>query len=415
EGDIVGGSALAAFKSRPFVLVWGGTFLSNIGTWMQNIGLGVLGYKLTHSAAFVGLLGFAQLGPLLILALPGGALADSLDRRKLLIWMQTEQLIFSIALAFVVVAPRPNKTLLLAMVLAVGLGNALSGPALAALLPTLVPRRDLPGAVSLQSVQMNLSRVIGPALGGLLLPWLHFDGLFAINAATYLFAVAGLVAARIDRRPAGERPERGQRRGWSTLVGGFAVARHDPLVRVSLRTITIISFFSLPFIGLMPVIAEQNLNIDSKSIEYGFLYAAFGLGAAVGAVLVGTVLVRVPRPPMVRLFLASFAVMLAVFALLRISTLAYPVAFLVGLGYFGAVTALSTTLQEHLDDQVRGRVMALWIMGFGGTVPLGLLAGGAVANRTSVTDVVLAGAAITAILALTTRVRVPVREPAAAR
>jgi MFS family permease len=405
EGDYVRpGTASAALHYRDFRLVWGGTFLSNIGTWMQNIALGVLGYKLTKSAAFVGVLGFAQLGPLLLLALPGGALADAVDRRLLLVWMQAEQLVFSVALAFIAASPRPSKLLLVGCVAVIGIGNALSGPALAALLPTLVARRDLPGAVSLQSVQMNLARVVGPALGGVLLPLVHFDGLFALNAVTYVFAVLGLLLVRESPTIVVLEGEEGPR-GWSRLVGGFRVARHDPLVRAALRTIAVLSFFCLPFIGLMPVLAEQNLGVDSKSLAYGLLYAAFGFGAACGAVSVGTVLAGQPRGRVTQWFLAGFTVMLAVFAFLNTAGPAYPVAFLVGVTYFGAVTALSTALQEHLDDSVRGRVMALWIMGFGGVVPLGLLAGGWVAKYTSITFVIAVGAGFGLLLTLTTRIR----------
>ena len=405
EGDYVRpGTASAALRYRDFRLVWGGTFLSNIGTWMQNIALGVLGYKLTKSAAFVGVLGFAQLGPLLLLALPGGALADAVDRRKLLIWMQGEQLVFSVVLAVIAASAHPNKMLLVGCVAIIGVGNALSGPALAALLPTLVARRDLAGAVSLQSVQMNLARVIGPALGGVLLPLIHFDGLFALNAVTYVFAVIGLLLVR-------ESPTRmvvsadDSPRGFSRLIGGFRIARHDPLVRTALLTIATLSFFCLPFIGLMPVLAEQNLGVDSKSLEYGLLYAAFGLGAATGAVSVGTVLAAQPRGRVTRWFLGGFTISLGTFAFLRSAEPAYLVVFLVGVTYFGAVTALSTALQEHLDDRVRGRVMALWIMGFGGTVPLGLLAGGWVAKYTSITAVVAVGAGFALLLTLTTRIR----------
>src|SRR3954454_23802669 len=198
DGDVLrGGAVRAALGNRNFFWVWSGTFASNIGTWTQNIALGVLGYQLTKSAGFVALLGFAQLGPLLALALVGGYLADVIDRRRLLIVMQLEQLIFSIVLAFIAHDPKnASHTALVVCVLIIGIGNALSGPALAALLPTLVPRRDLAGAVSLQSVQMNLARVIGPALGGVLLPFLHYDGLFALNAGTYVFAVVGLLLVR---------------------------------------------------------------------------------------------------------------------------------------------------------------------------------------------------------------------------
>jgi predicted MFS family arabinose efflux permease len=138
---------------------------------------------------------------------------------------------------------------------------------------------------------------------------------------------------------------------------------------------------------------------------YGILFACFGLGAALGAIAVGTVLVGRSKGAAVRAGLALFGLSLGVFALLRDPLPAYPVVFLVGLFYFGTVTSLSTVLQSHLDESVRGRVMALWIMGFGGTVPFGLLAGGFVADRSSVTTVVLIGAAVALLLAVVTDVR----------
>jgi MFS family permease len=396
EGDVpyAAGSVRAALAHRDFRLVWMGSMASNIGTWMQNIALGVFGYQLTHSASFVALLGFAQLGPLLLLSIVGGLLADSVDRRTLLILCQAEQMIFSVVLAWVARGAHPSKAAIFSCVLVIGIGNALNAPTFSAVLPILVGHRDLGGAVSLQSVQMNLSRVIGPAIGGLILPAVHPSGVFAINAATYLFAIATLLVVAIPRPypPAGEQ-------GMRRLVGGFAVARADRLVRQCLMTIASISFFCLPFIGLMPVLAGKSLHIDPSSAAYGILYACFGLGAATGAISVGTLLVGRNKKKAVRLGLVLFAATLAVFATLRHPLPAYPVVFLVGLTYFSTVTSLSTVLQEHLSDVVRGRVTALWIMGFGGTVPLGLLAAGPIADHTSLTAVVLVGAAMAVVLA----------------
>jgi MFS family permease len=408
EGDApyAPGSARAALAHRDFRLVWWGSLGSNIGTWMQNIALGVFAYHLTHSAEFVALLGFAQLGPLLLFSTVGGLLADAVDRRLLLVWMQAEQMVFSFVLAWIVWVPHPSKTLVVACTALIGIGNALNAPAMAAVLPALVGKRDLTGAVSLQSVQMNVSRVVGPAIGGLLLPLVHPAGIFAINAVTYVFAIVALAAVH---PPPIEGAEGAALKGWRKLVGGLAVARRDRLVRRCLVTIASVSFFCLPFIGLMPVLADKNLGIDPQSAAYGWLYACFGLGAALGAVSVGTVLVGRSKPRMVRVGLGCFAVSLLVFALLRSAALGYPVAFLVGLTYFTTVTSLSTHLQEHLSDAVRGRVMALWIMGFGGTVPLGLMAGGAVANRTDITTVVLAGAVVAAVLAVFTDIRPALR------
>lgn len=400
------GSARAALSHRSFRSVWLGTFASNIGTWMQNIALGVFAYQLTHSATYVALLGFAQLGPLFLLSIVGGALADVVDRRRLLIACQVEQLVFSLALAWAASRAHPSTGLVFVCVLAVGIGNALNAPAFTAVLPTLVPRRDLPGAVSLQSVQMNLSRVIGPAIGGLLLPWVAAWGIFVINAATYGFAIYVVAVASLPRRRPATAVAAGDS-GVRRVLGGLAVARRDPLVRYCLVTIFSISFFCLPFIGLMPVVAARDLHINPAGAVYGGLYALFGLGAALGAISVGTVFVALPRTLLIRLGLLGFGCALAVFGLLGEIWVAYPVVLAVGFAYFVTVTSLSTALQAHIADEIRGRVMALWIMGFGGTVPLGLLLGGALATATSVRDVVVGGAVVALALGAFAWVRAP--------
>jgi MFS family permease len=394
------GTARSALQSRDLRRLWLATFASNIGTWMQNVALGAFAFRLSHSASFVAYVGFAQLGPVLLLAPIGGLLADAVDRRKLLVLTNLEQLIFSIALALVATSDHPSRPLLFVVVVAIGVGNALSGPPLSSLLPNLVPRVDLPGAISLQSVQMNLSRVIGPAITGVLLPVAAASGVFAVNAATYLFAVAGALSIRPVPQPE-VHGESALRR----MLGGAVVARHDPLIRNVLLTIAAISFFCLPFIGLMPAIGGESLHLDVNGLEYGLMYASFGLGAACGAIAVGSVLAGRPRPPVIAVSLALFGAALAGFGLLRDVAPAYPVVFVVGLFYFTAVTSLSTRLQENLDDAVRGRVMALYMMGFGGTVPVGLLVGGQIAEATSITAVVVAGGAIGLLLAMAVRPR----------
>jgi predicted MFS family arabinose efflux permease len=266
---------------------------------------------------------------------------------------------------------------------------------MSSLMPNLVPRADLSGAIALQSVQMNLSRVIGPAIGGVLLPAIHASGVFAVNAGTYLFAVAGVLMVR-----GVPQPKPSSDGGLRRLLGGVAVARHDPLVRSVLLTIASISFFCLPFIGLMPVIAARNLDLNVTGLAYGLLYACFGLGAASGAIAVGSVLIGFPRDRVIVMGLAAFGAALLTFGLIHTAAAAYPVVFLVGFFYFATVTTLSTKLQEHLDDAVRGRVMALYMMGFGGTVPVGLLAAGPVVDATSVGTVLVIGAVVAGVLAV---------------
>jgi MFS family permease len=397
DGDraLATGTAGAALRHRDFRIVWGGTFASNVGTWMQNVILTAYALKLTDDPAFVGVIYFAQLGPLLFLAAFGGVLADILDRRKLLIWTQLEQLVFSILLAVVAINPHPNETLLFFIVLAIGIGNSLSGPAIGAILPTLVPKEDLPGAVSLQSVQMNLSRVIGPAIGAPLYALLGVATVFGLNALTYVFAIVALLVARYNAKNVGGVHETGMAR----LLSGYRIAVADPLIRRILLTMTLFSLLALPFVGLMPEIAKANFDIGPKSIVYGLLYATFGLGAACGAITVGTYLARHSKALIARRALVGFAIVLAGFALLRDAVPAFPVAFVLGFVYFLVITSLATILQQHLDDSVRGRVMALWIMAFGGMVPVGVLVAGFVVNVASITAVLFFGVGAALLLA----------------
>ena len=149
----------------------------------------------------------------------------------------------------------------------------------------------------------------------------------------------------------------------------------------------------------MPVVADHNLGIDPKSTEYGLLYAAFGLGAALGAVSVGTLFASRSKPMLVRVALVAFAGLLALFALERHASVAYPTVIVLGFAYFVVITSLSTVLQQHLDDAVRGRIMALWIMAFGGTVPIGVVLAGFVVDPIGITTVLLVGAAVALALA----------------
>ncbi len=397
DGDVAfqRGTAQAALRHGNFRIVYFGTFASNTGTWMQNVVLGAYAYKLTGSSAYVGLLFFAQLGPLLFLSTLGGLLADVVDRRRFLVSMQLAQLGFSFLLAFVAIADHPSLALIALCVFAVGISNALGAPGLNAILPTLVPREDLPGAVALASVQMNLSRVIGPLIGAVIYAKLEAAPVFALNALTYLFAVIGLLWAKYPRRTNARVAEH----GFARLLSGARIARRDPLLSHILLTLFSFSFFSLAFVGLMPVIAAQSFDIGPKSVQYGILYSCFGIGAVLGAVSVGTVFAKVSKTTLLRPAFAAFAIVLAGFALIRVAALAYPVAVLLGYAYFVAITALSTLIQAHLVDEERGRVMALWIMGFGGTVPVGVLVGGWVGNATSITAVLLAGAVWAVVLA----------------
>jgi MFS family permease len=402
EGDRVleTSAARAALRHRDFRVVFLGAFASNIGNWMQNVTLGALAYDLTGSATFVSLVTFAQLGPMLVLSIVGGVLADSVDRRRMTIVSQLARALASAGLAVVVLGDEPNQTAIVLTVLLIGIFNALNAPAWVALLPSLVPRGQLAGAVSLNSTQMNASRVIGPAIGGLLYPALGASGVFTISAASVVFSVGSLLAVH---PPAPPPKDASAATGWRRLASGLAIVRRDQLSRRVLGGLFVFSLLCLPFIGQMPTVAEENLGMNVKSAAYGFLYASFGLGAVTGAVSIGTFLDKVPRLRVIRYGLFAFTVFLAGFALVRDAAPAYPIVALLGFSYFATVTALNTILQVHLDEAVRGRVMSLWLMAFGGTVPLGLMIAGPIAEATSISTVLLYGAAVAFLLWLWVR------------
>ncbi len=365
DGDVTWqrGTARAALRHRDFTILWSGMFASNIGTWMQTIVLGAYARNVA-SNDYVGYLGFAVLGPLVLLAPVSGLLADMVDRRRFLITMQGAQLVGAFALAGYVTVDHPSKLIIFTIVLMSGVANALTGPAMSAISPSLVPKEDLPGAISLFSFQMNMSRVIGPLIGLALFERFGPGIVFAINAVTYVFAMLGLIFARYPRRTGAVINERGLAR----LASGFKIAWHDRLLRRVLFILWTMSLLSLNFIQFMSGHAQENLGIAAKSREYGWLYASFGFGAAAGAMSVGTLFAKLPKDRLVRPALAAMAVFLAIFSTLRSSTFAYITVLLLGYFYFLAITALSTVMQSNISDQVRGRVMSLWIMGFGGAV-----------------------------------------------
>jgi MFS family permease len=338
---------------------------------MQSVVLGSFVYKLTeptgHPSTYVGLVFLASLGPILLFGMAGGFLADRLRRGPWIIALQAEQCVFSLVLAAIIhFNNKPSVWPLFACVFAIGVGNALNGPAWGAVVPSVVGAQDLPGALSLNSTMINGSRVIGPAIAGLLYPILGAAAIFVMNAVTYAFVIVAFATVRlpIQDRPTGTRSER--------FMGGITYAKAHPRVRRCLIIMTLLSVLSLSFVGLFPSIAERSLHLTTKSSTYGWLYATFGMGAMLGSLAIGTVLVRTDKRLVARRGLFALGVMILAFGWTTSVAVAFPIVFVLGACYFGTTTALMTVLQAGLIDNVRGRIMALWMMAFGGTVAISL-------------------------------------------
>ena len=387
------GTVRAALASRDFRLVWYGAFASNIGTWMQNVVLPAYIYHRTGKASLVGLLIFAQLGPLLFLSIPAGVLADKFERRKWLISMQIVQLIFSCALA-VLALGTPAVWMLFLAALGVGIGNAMNAPAWSAMLPSLVRPEDLSGALALNSTVINGSRVIGPIIVAVFSQWGATTAqFFFINAATYLFVIVALLSVNIPTFV----PD--PTKGWRRFTRGLAIARHRPTVRRLLITLATFSLLSLPYVGLFPAVARLNFGIAEDSSTYKWLYATWGFGAALGGLAIGTTFAQSDKRRLIQYGFAGFAVSMLCFALSRSPLPAFIFGFFLGFAYFFATTAMVTVIQSRLEPEVRGRVMALWFMAFGGTVPLGNLLFGPLIDRHGSQWLLLLGSAWALFLA----------------
>ena len=369
------GSARAAFQSRDFRRIWFGSFASNIGTWIQNVVLPVYIYSRTGRASFVAVVICAQLGPILLLSIPGGVIADRVNRKKFLVSMQVLQLLCSLLLAFFA-ANNAAIWLIFTAQLGVGIGNALQIPGWSSMLTTLVPPKNLAGAISLNSTVINGARVIGPIVVAVLSQWnVTTSQFFTINATTYLFVIFALISVNV--------PEftRDTTAGWQRFTFAFKIARERIVVSRLVLTLASFSLLSLPYVGLFPAVAQLNFGIESQSSTYNWLYATWGLGACLGGLSVSTIFVEIDNRKLIRIGFASFSVSMMAFALAPNIDLAFISVFFLGAAYFFTTTSMQTVLVSGLSPEIRARVMALWFMAFGGTVPLGNLIFGPLIDR----------------------------------
>jgi MFS family permease len=363
------------FEIRDFRLFWTGALVSNVGTWMQNAAVPYVMYSLTESSAWVGLSAFAMLFPGVVLGPVAGAMADRLDRRRLLSWSQASQAVVAFALAAVWAAGVRSPSAILAIVAVGGVLFGLGMPAWQGFVSDLVPRPVLPGAVQWNSMQFHGSRAIGPALAGLVLATLGPTWAFVANGLSYaavLVAIA-LVSARPGRpAPSGQRVLR-------QLKDGFSYARHHEGIAVSLVLVAAVGFLGNPVVQLAPVFAERIYGVGAGA--YGVLTAAFGFGAASGIYIMGRLTRTHPRSRIVLAGLFVLAGALAAFGLAPVYGVGLAAVLLAGSCAVGVGTLLLTSVQLQVSDAMRGRVLGVYAMVFTASYPIGALAQGWLADR----------------------------------
>jgi MFS family permease len=396
------GSALASFHHRDFLWFWLGALVSNIGTWMQNITVPFVVYELTKSGAWVGLAAFAGLFPGVVVGPFAGSLADRIERRKLLLWSQVVQALLALALWGVWEAGLRRPGLLLLLIGANGLVFGGTIPAWQAFVASLVPREELLNAITLNSAQFNGARALGPAIGGLALGAFGPSWAFLLNAISFLAVIGALLAIR-GRQPAlaPRRPDEGG------LLTSFAagvryVWRHSGIL-LAIVLVGLVSFFATPVFQLLPVVAKKVFRVGPGL--YGLLAGAFGVGAVVGAGILGVLGPRFDRSRLVRWSLIVYAAGLLALGAAPVFALGVVAVFVMGIGFVGVLAVLNTTVQVLVADRVRGRVLAVYSTLLTSLLPLGALLEGSLADTIGMRTVALAAGAVLVATALALAVR----------
>lgn len=372
---IVLAARFSSLRHRNFRLYWSGQLVSLVGTWMQSVAQLWLMHRLTHSAFWLGLLGFTQFLPVMLLSLWAGAVIDRMDRRRLLVITQGAALMQAVLLATVVTAGLERPWMVLALAGLFGIINAFDMPARQSFVVELVGKEDLGNAIALNSAAFNIARIVGPAVAGVLLATMGESGCFWLNALSYVAVLASL--ARLDL-PKREFFQRGRALG-SSLKEGVRYAWATLPIRNLLLLLGVTAGLGFQYVLLLPVYVRDLLHAGPKA--YGLLVTAFGAGALFGAVrLTG----RSGRPDLRRNLLVGLVACgagLALFAWSRALPLSLAAGALAGFGLIVYVASTNTLLQHTTEDRFRGRVMSLYTLMFAGTAPIGALGSGAIAQH----------------------------------
>jgi MFS family permease len=384
--------SLAPLRHRPFAILWTGAFVSNIGTWMETVGVGILVTETTGKSGWTGLVAAAAFAPSALLSPVGGALADRVPRRLLLLFTFTIQTLLAGTLAFLAGVGTPSPGVVTLIVLGAGCVQALGFPAYQALLPDLVPEEDLVGAVALSSAQWNLGRVIGPALAGLVIGFGGYQWAFAVNTASFAAVIVALLLVRVPALPA-RAPESIVR----AIRAGLAYTRADPGLRVVAAYMALNAFFVAPFIALVPAMA---INVfDAGSDGTALLTTAQGVGAVAMALSLGILVARFGNRRVLLGVLWGLPPALVLYAVMPVLALSAVAILAVGFLYLGALSSFTSIAQLRAPSAVRGRVLSLLMMILGSLYPLGSVLQGAVADEIGL-RATTAGAAVLMLGAL---------------
>ena len=388
-----------ALSHRNFRLFWTGAFLSNVGTWMQAVAQGWLVLQLTNSPFWLGLDAFMATSPGLVFTLLGGVFADLIDRRRLLLYTQVVAGIAALALASLVATNVVNRWMVLGFSFVTGCCMALASPSYLAMTYDLVGREDLANAIAMNSTQFQLSRVVGPTLAGVAFRVFGLAGCFFANGLSFIAVVVSLWMVEIESRPEGPAHPVGDRRAlWGDLVEGFSYVRNRPRVSSLLLLSAVNSFFGAPYFSMVPIYARDIFHLGE--IGLALMMGVAGCGALTGALLVAYLGDFRRKGWFVLGGAIVFGLCIVGFA--QSSRLMLSLTFLFGVGFalVVSVALTNTLLQTLVTDEMRGRVMSMFILSFIGTLPIGNILAGTASTHFGPQPVLALGGLIVATVAI---------------
>ena len=371
------GRLTRALQHRNFRLFFGGQSISLVGTWITRVATSWLVYRLTGSELLLGIAGFAGQIPTLVITPFAGVLVDRHDRRRILLVTQAGSLIQSALLAILTFTNIITVRQIIWLQVIQGIINSFDTPARQAFVSEMVEdRRDLPNAIALNSSMVNGTRIIGPSIGGLLIAGFGEAWCFAIDAVSYVAVIGSILAMRVPPRA---RHEAAEMHLLEELHHGWKYVFQSVPIRSALLLVAIVCAAGTPYTVLMPAIAAQVLHGGPNTL--GLLMTATGVGALAGALYLAQRESVVGLGRIIMWASAVFGVGLVIFSLSTTLWLALIVLAIAGCGFMIHLAATNTVLQTIVEERLRGRVMSFYTMAFFGTVPIGSLIGGIMADR----------------------------------
>ncbi len=360
-------AAFAALRHRNFRLFYSGQTLSLIGTWMQTLAQGWLVLELTNSAFWVGLVSFLGSLPIVLFTLPAGVYVDRSHKRRVITICQALMLVQALVLTTLTALHRIEAWQVALLAVFLGCLQAIEIPARQSFFVELVDREDLTNAIALNSSAFNATRIIGPAVAGVLVARVGMAWCFGLNALSYVAVLIGLARMRLPAFA----PPASPGNDIESFKEGIRFVRSDRRVFALVLSIALLSLFGFPYLVLLPVFARDQLHVGAEGL--GVMSASVGIGAVVSGLWLAVVATRTGRGRMVVLAGPSFGVAVALFALSRSFTLALLMLAASGFAMVLNNAATNTLIQHLVSDELRGRVMSVWTFVFVGFSPIGSL------------------------------------------